>query len=137
MNAHSTGVMSILGKVLGNCMVNVSPGNLKLIGRATYLILTHVNRACEKAGLPTVSYALTNAVLYDSIAVIKADLLKRGSDVPAASAGAQSAEVALSIIRMLQSIGDGAPLSGEAALSLLAEKGLEQFLIEFEAKHSK
>jgi len=43
LNTHSTAVMGILGKVVGNTMTNVSPSNLKLIGRATYLILTHVN----------------------------------------------------------------------------------------------
>ncbi len=38
LNAHSTAVMARLGKVIGNTMTSVSPSNLKLIGRATYLI---------------------------------------------------------------------------------------------------
>jgi N-acetylmuramic acid 6-phosphate etherase len=35
LNAHSTAVMTRLGRVIGNTMTNVSPSNLKLIGRAT------------------------------------------------------------------------------------------------------
>ena len=79
LNAHSTAVMSLLGKVLGNCMVNVSPSNLKLIGRATNLILMHVNPAAKEANLPPVSYALANAVLYDSIALLKEEAAKISS----------------------------------------------------------
>ena len=48
MNAHSTAVMAKMGKVVGNTMTNVRAGNLKLIGRATYMILRHVNYAIEK-----------------------------------------------------------------------------------------
>ena len=35
MNAHSTAVMTRMGRVVGNTMSNVRAGNLKLIGRAT------------------------------------------------------------------------------------------------------
>jgi hypothetical protein len=45
LNAHSTAVMAALGRLVGNTMTNVSPSNLKLIGRATNLILMHVNQA--------------------------------------------------------------------------------------------
>lgn len=48
MNAHSTAVMAKMGKVVGNTMTNVRAGNLKLIGRATYLITSHVNQALER-----------------------------------------------------------------------------------------
>src|SRR5690606_4156030 len=43
LNAHSTAVMARLGRTVGNTMTAVQPGNLKLIGRATYLIQSHVN----------------------------------------------------------------------------------------------
>lgn len=43
MNAHSTAVMTNCGRVVGNTMTNVRAGNLKLIGRATYLIKMHVD----------------------------------------------------------------------------------------------
>ena len=43
MNAHSTAVMTKMGRVVGNTMSNVRAGNLKLIGRATYLTKMHVD----------------------------------------------------------------------------------------------
>ena len=50
LNAHSTAVMAGLGRLVGNTMTNVSPSNLKLIGRATNLIRMHVNQALEPCG---------------------------------------------------------------------------------------
>ncbi len=50
LNAHSTAIMAKLGKVVGNTMTNVSPSNLKLIGRATFLIQSHVNDALSRPG---------------------------------------------------------------------------------------
>lgn len=140
LNAHSTGVMARLGKVLGNTMVNVSPSNLKLIGRATHLIRAHVDPAAAKAGLPVPSYALVNAVLYDSIDAIRAEQERAQTGAGAAApatAGSQSAEVALSIIRILSSLAAGKPMPPADALKLLADKGLEKFLDEFDAAHSK
>ena len=63
LNTHSTAVFSKLGKVVGNTMTNVSPSNLKLIGRASYLIYTHVNQntTCN------ISYELCNLILYHVI----------------------------------------------------------------------
>ena len=43
MNAHSTAVMTKLGRVVGNTMTNVRAANLKLIGRATYLAKMHID----------------------------------------------------------------------------------------------
>ena len=55
MNAHSTAVMTRMGRVVGNTMSNVRAGNLKLIGRATYLTKMHVddivNRGFNKIGI--------------------------------------------------------------------------------------
>jgi N-acetylmuramic acid 6-phosphate etherase len=45
LNAHSTAVMAGLGRLVGNTMTNVSPSNLKLIGRATNLIAMHANQS--------------------------------------------------------------------------------------------
>jgi len=138
LNAHSTGVMARLGKVLGNCMVNVSPSNLKLIGRATHLIRAIANEALEKAKLPSVSYPLANAMLYDSIEVIRAEQRAAvpTSSSSASAAGAQSAEVALSIVRLLASIEKNTPVAGEEALNTLATKGLATFIEEFNARHA-
>ena len=49
MNAHSTAVMTILGRVVGNTMTNVRAANLKLIGRATYLAKTHIDDIIRRA----------------------------------------------------------------------------------------
>jgi len=125
LNAHSTAVMARLGKVVGNTMTNVSPSNLKLIGRATYLIQSHVNDALsspswvENNGLFShISYGEANAVLFESI-----QFLKEGTDKPG-----QTAEVALSIIRILESIRRNKAVSQEEAFGIVQKKGLLQYL---------
>jgi N-acetylmuramic acid 6-phosphate (MurNAc-6-P) etherase len=125
LNAHSTAVMTRLGKVIGNTMTNVSPSNLKLIGRATYLIQSHVNDVLARPawvrqrGLrEPISYGEANAVLFDSIAYLKD---KR-------EAVGQTAEVALSIIRILESLRQDRGISNEEALELVQKLGLNQYL---------
>ena len=125
LNAHSTAVMAKLGKVVGNTMTNVSPSNLKLIGRATFLIQSHVNDVLGTAEWvkangrrEPVSYGEANAVLYDAIAFLK--------DKPAAAG--QTAEVAFSIIRILESLRLGRGLDREEALALVKSPGLSDYL---------
>jgi len=125
LNAHSTAVMAKLGKVVGNTMTNVSPSNLKLIGRATFLIQSHVNDVLGTAEWvkangrrEPVSYGEANAVLYDAIAYLK--------DKPAAAG--QTAEVAFSIIRILESLRLGRGLDREQALALVKSPGLSDYL---------
>ena len=108
LNAHSTAIMAKLGKVVGNTMTNVSPSNLKLIGRATFLIQSHVNDALSRPGWVRaygrrnpITYGEANAVLYDSIAYIKSRPDMAG----------QTAEVGLSIIRILESLKEKRGLS--------------------------
>ncbi len=48
MNAHSTAVMTKLGRVVGNTMSNVRAANLKLIGRATYLAKMHIDDVLQR-----------------------------------------------------------------------------------------
>ncbi len=127
LNAHSTAVMAKLGRVVGNTMTNVSPSNLKLIGRATYLIQSHVNDVLSRPGwLAThgprrpVTYAEANAVLFDAIRYVK--------DHPQ-DAG-QTAEVALSIIRILEALKRQKGFSPEQALAIVKEKGLNRYLAE-------
>lgn len=105
LNAHSTSVMAALGKVVGNTMTNVSPSNLKLIGRATNCILMHTQRRLEMLHAVygrynpsicrTVTYPEINAVLYDTIAKVEKGKSK------SALVGASAAEVPLSIVRIL------------------------------------
>jgi len=125
LNAHSTAVMAKLGKVVGNTMTNVSPSNLKLIGRATFLIQSHVNDVLGTAewvkahgAREPVTYGEANAVLYDAIAYLKDK---------AAEAG-QTAEVAFSIIRILESLKQKRGLSHDEALNLVRTVGLSGYL---------
>jgi N-acetylmuramic acid 6-phosphate etherase len=125
LNAHSTAVMAKLGKVVGNTMTNVSPSNLKLIGRATFLIQAHVNDVLGTAewikargAREPVTYGEANAVLFDAIAYLKDK---------AAEAG-QTAEVAFSIIRIVESLKQKRGLSHEEALALVKTVGLSAYL---------
>uniref|UniRef100_A0A914X6Q8 SIS domain-containing protein n=1 Tax=Plectus sambesii TaxID=2011161 RepID=A0A914X6Q8_9BILA len=123
LNAHSTTVMTRLGRVVGNTMTNVKPSNLKLIGRATYLIQLHVNQAMERANFqPPISYAETNAVLYEAIAWKRSHPSQRHS------------EVELAIVKILET---AAKIQKKAAMAtttwaeafaILEKKTLEEYL---------
>jgi hypothetical protein len=125
LNAHSTAVMAKLGKVVGNTMTNVSPSNLKLIGRATFLIQSHVNDVLGKAewvqaygARDPIAYGEANAVLYDAIAYLRDRQAEAG----------QTAEVAFSIIRILESLKEKRGISREEALGLVKSVGLSSYL---------
>jgi N-acetylmuramic acid 6-phosphate etherase len=125
LNAHSTAVMAKLGRVIGNTMTDVSPTNLKLVGRATYLIQLHVNDILSNAQWVRqfgtrrpVSYGEANAVLFDSIAFLR----DREEDA------GQAAEVPLSIIRILESIGRKRNFTAEETLTVVRSPGLAAFL---------
>jgi hypothetical protein len=116
--------MTRLGKVIGNTMTNVSPSNLKLVGRATYLIQSHVNDVLSRPAWVSqhgtsepISYGEANAVLFDSIA-----FMKEKKDT------GQTAEVALSIIRILESLRQNRGVSQEEALDLVMTVGLSRYL---------
>ena len=73
LNAQSTLIMARLERVLGNSMIYVYPSNLKLTGRATYLIQIHINQilaAKSKSrnstfkNMPPISYNEANAILF-------------------------------------------------------------------------
>ncbi len=125
LNAHSTAVMARLGRVVGNTMTNVQPSNLKLIGRATYLIQSHVNdtlqseawrsHALEKQAI---TYAEANAVLFDAMD------FQNQQDQP-------RSEVALSIIRILEALRTAQAISWEGAGILLETHGLGGYLEEY------
>ncbi|MGA1794966.1 MAG: hypothetical protein ACMUIL_03805 [bacterium] len=122
LNAHSTGVMARMGRVVGNTMTGVDPSNLKLIGRATHLIVSHVNDTVSQdewikrnGNTPPVTYAQANAVLFDAM-----DFVSRS--------GKQASEVALSIIRILEALRKKANVSWEEALAIAEAAGLERYL---------
>jgi len=109
LNAHSTGVMARLGKVVGNTMTNVKSSNLKLIGRATHLIHSHVSDHVP------ITYAQANAVLFEAI------------DFLAGEEG-QTGEVELSIICILETFKQKSAVSWDKALLVAETEGLEQYL---------
>jgi hypothetical protein len=116
--------MAKLGRVIGNTMTNVSPSNLKLVGRATFLIQSHVNDALSQPGWVAkygprtpVAYGEANAVLYDAIAFLKTR-----------QQAGQTAEVALSVIRILESLRQKRGLRNEEALRLVRSPGLREYL---------
>ncbi|MGA1825258.1 MAG: hypothetical protein ACMUIP_11415 [bacterium] len=122
LNAHSTGVMARLGKVVGNTMTHVNPGNFKLIGRATSMIMSHVNtmllqdewiRMNEKTA--PITYAQANAVLFSAMDFVS-------------GLGRETSEVALSIIRILEALRRKEYVSWEEALSIIECVGLENYI---------
>ena len=125
LNANSTGVMVKLKRVVGNTMTYVQPSNLKLIGRATNLIQLHVNAVLNNPKWikahgenPPITYAEANAVLFDII-----DSMQN-----AAQYSGESPEVALSIIRILESLKHHQAVSLEQAQSVLKQQTLNQYL---------
>jgi hypothetical protein len=124
LNAHSTGVMARMGRVVGNTMTNVNPSNLKLIGRATFLILSHVNDTIiqdewvQKWGeFDPITYSQANAVLFEAMDYV-------------AERGGQNSEVELAILRILEALRNDAFIGWDEALSLSETIGLEQYLKE-------
>jgi len=125
LNAHSTAVMTCLGRVIGNTMTNVSPSNLKLIGRATYLVQSHVNDVLSRPDWlrlngrrEPITYGEANVVLFDAISFLK----------DKQDAAGQTAEVALSIIRILESLRQNRGLTGDEALEIVQKVGLNRYL---------
>ena len=130
LNAHSTATMARLGKVVGNTMTNVIPGNLKLIGRATFLIQSHVNEILAKPHWKEkwtslyseneLSYENANAALFNSMAYVE----KTGQTgkVP---------EVALSIVRILEPLRTpGKPVTWDDARDIVRSRTLQEYLLE-------
>lgn len=125
LNAHSTGIMAILGRIIGNTMTTLNPSNLKLIGRATYLIMSHVNDTIAqkewigKYGYhEPLSFDEINAVLFDSI------------DYISSRDAGETAEVPLSIIRILESLKTKGFVSWDETRQILDRQGLENYLME-------
>ena len=124
LNAHSTGVMAVLGRVIGNTMTNVNPSNLKLVGRATYLIMLHVN---DTAGQPRwlaehgttmqLTFAEANAMLFDAMDYLR----DRGAG--------QTAEVALCIVRAIEALDRREYIGWDEARSILETEGLDAYLM--------
>ena len=93
----------------------------KLIGRAVYLIQSHVNEVLESpewqqhsGKKPQLTYKEAAAVLFEAM-----EFLKQRSDME------QPAEVPLAVIRILESLRRSKPVSQEEALEIVKEKGMK------------
>ena len=122
LNGHSTGVMARLGRVVGNTMTNVNPSNLKLIGRATYIILSHVNDVLSQdewikqyGKIEPLTYGEVNAILFEAMEFM-------------AEQGGQTSEVELCILRILEALKNKKNIAWEKIFSLLESMGLETYL---------
>jgi N-acetylmuramic acid 6-phosphate etherase len=113
LNAHSTAVMVHLGRVSGNSMAYVQPANLKLIGRAAYLIQSHVNEILNHSAL---SYAEAAAALFEAMEFLK--------DKPNTG---EAAEVPLAVIRVAESIRRSAPVTQEQAWKIYQQEDLRTY----------
>lgn len=122
LNAHSTAGMAKSGRIVGNTMTNVVPSNLKLIGRATHLIMSHVNYtlmqrewlSCYGQRQP-VTYAGSNAVLFDIMDYF-------------AGQERQVSEVDMSIIRILEALRKNRYVNQDRSLILAQDPGLDDYL---------
>lgn len=125
LNANSTGVMVKIGRVVGNTMTYVQPSNLKLIGRATYIIQMQVNAVLKNpkwiqvyGNKPPLTYDEANAILFDIT-----DHMQKTTQH-----STESPEVALSIIRILESLKHDQEVTWEQAQSILKKETLNQYL---------
>lgn len=122
LNAHSTATMAILGRVVGNTMTNVSPSNLKLVGRATFLIQSHVNDVLRRASWAgserreEITFSEANAVLFEAMDYVRSLDRKH------------TPEVALSIIRIVESLRRGRFTSWDEAREIIEKQPLATYL---------
>jgi len=124
LNAHSTALMARLGRTVGNTMTAVQPGNLKLIGRATFLIQSHINAVlaspiwhAQHGPTPALSYAEANALLFT--AMQQRATLAQTAPCP---------EVELAIVAALEHFSSRQCLNWYAAAQKLEDNGLNTYL---------
>jgi N-acetylmuramic acid 6-phosphate etherase len=129
MNAHSTAVMTKMGRVVGNTMSNVRAGNLKLIGRATYLTKVHVDDVIKKGGdklglepdaRAEVKYEDSNSVLFETITYLNS---LSGRD--------QESPVPISIIRVIESLKQRRLVTCQEADEVFQASGLDNYLYQW------
>ncbi len=125
LNANSTAIMARTASVIGNTVTVADPKNLKSIGRATALVLSHVNDVLKKPdwvnrhGIQKpISYGEGNAVLFDAIRFMESK--GEGPD--------KGFLVAFSIIRILESFRLNRPCSYVEASAIIRTLGLQRYL---------
>ena len=125
LNTLSAAVMADLGKIVGNTMTSLRPSNYQFIGRATYLIQSHVNDTLnhpewiKSHGLRNpISFGEANAVLFATKQYLK------DKNVPAESVSA----IGLSIIQILESLKQRSGLSLDEAFEIYENRELSLYL---------
>ncbi|MBT9150374.1 MAG: N-acetylmuramic acid 6-phosphate etherase [candidate division WS2 bacterium] len=128
LNGHSTGVLVRIGRVVGNTMTHVNPSNLKLIGRATYLILSHINDVVsqkewvQKYGkTEPITYSEANAILFEAMSFVQ-ECLEKNKPI---------SEVSISIVRIMEALKTKSYIRWENALHILETEGLENYLSQY------
>jgi len=112
--------MAKLDRVLGNSMIYVYPGNLKLTGRATYLIQIHINSILSSKpkfkDIPKIDYNQANAILFDASKYIEEHNLRD-----------KVAIIPLVIIRVFEAL-QNKPSTWESARKILEKETLSKYL---------
>jgi N-acetylmuramic acid 6-phosphate etherase len=125
LNAHSTAVMAKAGRIIANTVTAVDTDNPRSIGRATSLIVSHVNDVLKKPVwvkqhgiMEPVTYGEANAVLFDTMHFMEGQ--KKMMDRPY--------DVDLSIIRILECLRLKKTVSNEEAWTVVRDIGLQKYL---------
>jgi N-acetylmuramic acid 6-phosphate etherase len=125
LNAHSAALMARMGKIVGNTPAALSLHNLKNIDRATYLVRSHVNDVlCRPQWVKLygvhkpISFGEANAVLYEALAFME----NRGGRIDG------EFEVALAVVRILESLRLNKPISISQAFDIVQGKGINYYL---------
>ncbi len=125
LNVHSAAVMARMGKVIGNTVADISLHDLKNIDRATYLVQSHVNDVLNRPqwvklyGVQKpISYGEANAILYEALSFMGNERGRIDGE----------SEVALSVIRILESLRLKKPFPLEKAFDIVQGKGLNHYL---------
>ncbi len=109
-------------------MTHVNPSNLKLIGRATYLILSHINDVVsqkewvQKYGkTEPITYSEANAILFEAMSFVQ-ECLEKNKPI---------SEVSISIVRIMEALKTKSYILWENALHILETEGLENYLSQY------
>jgi hypothetical protein len=127
LNALSTAIMARSGRIAGNTLTVFDPTDPRSIDRATSQLQSHVNDALKRPGwvkrhgiLKPISYGEANAVLFDTVR-----FLQRNREAPP-----RSLDMALCIVRILESLRLKKGVSPKKALLIIQNRGLQQYLTD-------
>jgi len=125
LEAQAAVLQARAGIILGNTRIPAGDDSLRSVDRKTFLVLSHVNDVLDRPSWAKqygirkpISYGEANAVLFDSRKFIENE---RGEAV-------RGRDVALSIVRILESLRLKRTFTPEEAWDILTQKGLREYL---------